>query len=120
MASAADVNSASNLGGLANTGSGGGGSSSWWSENGVSVLGFGTQLVNGFLNFGSNIYATNHGQQTQQINPTTGMPYPVTNNAQQQQQQQGPNYLLWVIVVCAVVIFMFVLFLLLRSNKGGS
>jgi hypothetical protein len=100
-----------------NTGSSG---SNWWDNNGATILGFGTQLINGLLNFGSNIYAVNHGQQ-----PTSNSGGSQGSNVLQGPQQapqapQQPNYLLWVIVTVVVLVILMAIFLIVKNNTGGT
>lgn len=92
--------------------------SNWWNQNGTSVLGFGTQLINGFLQFGANMAAINADQpapyQPSGNNGNTN----TANNTGAQQQQQQPNYLVWVIVIVFIVLVLLSAALIFKSNSG--
>jgi hypothetical protein len=77
--------------------------SSWWDANGGNVIGGISSLANSLLQFGSNVYATNHGQP---VLDSSGVPI-VIQQPQPQQPTQNNNTVLY--IVLAVVVLLLVL-----------
>lgn len=97
----------------------GGSGSDFWDNNGAQIIGFGTNLINGFLTFGASIYASKHQTTpTYPDKPSGGGGFDFGGGGGNN-QPQGTNWLLLVIVVFVILAILFGIFLLAR-NKGGN